>query len=100
MPNSRSTLLTSPKRAPLKIDSRQIIDAITYEQAVGRKNADRKNAFATRTRFTSSASASEKAKVRGTMKTANTTNVPMLVEERLVLQQVGVVGQPHELGRA
>ena len=39
------------------------------------KNADRKNAFATRTRFTMTAIARERAKVIGTISTANTVNV-------------------------
>ena len=68
-----------PNRAPLKIDSRQIIAAITYEHAVGRKNADRKKARATRARLTSRARPSAQAKVVGTMNTANTAKVPMLV---------------------
>jgi len=42
MPNQPSTVFASPNRTPLKIDSRQISDATTYEHAVGRKNTERK----------------------------------------------------------
>ena len=66
-PNQPSTVLASPNRTPEKIDIFQISDATTYEQAVGRKNTDRKNARANRARFTSSARPSDSAKVVGTM---------------------------------
>src|SRR4051794_32170067 len=78
MPSQPSTVLARPNRTPLKIDNFQISDATTYEQAVSRKNTERKNARAILTWFTSSASASESTKVSGTMKIANTVNVPRL----------------------
>jgi hypothetical protein len=77
-PNHPSTVLASPNRTPLKIDSRQISDATTYEAAVGRKNTDRKNARATFTWLTSNASASDSTNVSGTMNTAKIVNVPRL----------------------
>src|SRR5690349_11054006 len=77
-PNQPRTVLARPNRTPLKIDSFQISEATTYEQAVGRKNTERKNARAIFTWLTSSASASESTKVSGTMKTAKTVNVPRL----------------------
>ena len=71
-------VLASPKRTPLKIDSFQISAATTYEQAAGRKNTDRKNARANRSRCTSSARPNDSAMVSGTMNTANTLKVPRL----------------------
>src|SRR5689334_1449643 len=78
MPNQPSTVLARPNRTPLKIDNRQITQATTYEQAVGRKKTDRKKARAIFTWLTSSASASDITKVSGTMKTAKIVNVPRL----------------------
>src|SRR6476620_7041407 len=78
-PNQPSTALASPERMPLKIDIFQTRAATTYEQAVGRKNTDRKNACMTRVRATSSAAPSESTNVVGTMKTANARNVSRLL---------------------
>lgn len=77
-PNHPSTVFASPNRTPLKIDSFQITAATTYEQAVGRKNTDRKNAWANRSRLTISASPSDSTWVAGTMNAVNSRNVPRL----------------------
>ena len=71
-------MLASPNRTPLNSDSFHIIAATTYEQAVGRKNTDRKNARANRIRFTATARPSASANVSGTMNSANTLNVSRL----------------------
>ena len=75
MPNQLSTVLASPNRTPLKIDSFQTSEATTYEHAVGRKKTDRKNARMNVTWFSSRARPSDSAKVSGTMKAAKIVNV-------------------------
>ncbi len=78
-PNHPSTVLASPNRTPLKIDSFQISAATTYEHAVGRKKTERKNAWAKRSRLTMSARPSESTYVAGTMNAVNSRNVPRLL---------------------
>jgi hypothetical protein len=57
--------LARPNRTPEKIDIFQTRDATTYEQAVGRKNTERKNGWNHRVRCTSSASPRDSANVSG-----------------------------------
>jgi hypothetical protein len=70
--------LARPNRTPEKIDILQTGDATTYEQAVGRKNTERKNGWNHRARCTSSASPRDSANVVGTMNAAKTRKVTML----------------------
>src|SRR5258708_20774005 len=78
-PNQPRIVFASPKRTPLKMDSLHTSEATTYEQAVGRKNTERKKVRRILARRTSSARPRARAKVSGTMKAANSVKVIRLL---------------------
>ena len=99
-PNQPSTVLASPNRTPLKIDIFQTSDATTYEQAVGRKNTDRKNACAPPDAVDQQRQPQGQREGRRHDERREDDEGEQAAEGRRVAQHVGVVAEPDEVGRA